>query len=303
MRPALLLSLSLPLALLTTPLAARPWEDQTGRFTVQADLFAFSDSEVVLRRDDGELVRLQVKDLSARDQQYLASKEALEATSTGAVQTWMMKGGWMVVGRIVGYDQQEVVIQRRRGHIYVNNRRFQNLPEFYRDMMMRLVAHFEQTPIPDQAAFEEWVLALRGDPRRFVADGVVLEFENGDEYTVPFIFFLQEDLQLLQSGWDRWVESSKNQQQRRSEDLALQAQARAFHQDRQQRRQVAEMQLMMQAVDAGVTDLWEVILEPKPGVRSPPRFVVVPARVSEQAVQVALRQNPAFVLAAVRKLN
>ena len=63
------------------------------------------------------------------------------------------------------------------------------------------------------------------------------------------------------------------------------------------------MQLMLQAVQAGVVDLWEVYLEPGRGVAGQPQFVVVPARDSRQATQMALAKNPGYVAGPARRVN
>ena len=44
---------------------------------------------------------------------------------------------------------------------------------------------------------------LRGEPRTYTCEGVVLELENGDEYGVPFFFFSEDDLKTLSPGWQR----------------------------------------------------------------------------------------------------
>ena len=62
------------------------------------------------------------------------------------------------------------------------------------------------------------------------------------------------------------------------------------------------MQLGLLAVGSGVTDLWEVYLEPGPRVRGYPQAVVVPARDSDSASYIALQKYPGYVLGPVRKL-
>ena len=49
------------------------------------------------------------------------------------------------------------------------------------------------------------------------------------------------------------------------------------------------MQLKLQAVQAGVTSLWEVTLYPAAGQGGPPQWVVVPGRDSRQATAAAFR--------------
>ena len=58
----------------------------------------------------------------------------------------------------------------------------------------------------------------------------------------------------------------------------------------------------MQAVQAGLTSLWEVTLFPAGGRGGPPLWVVVPGRDSRQATAAALQQNPGFVAGPVRRV-
>ena len=121
------------------------------------------------------------------------------------MQTWTMASGLKVVGRVVDYARKDVTIQQRRGKTYVNDRLFDNLPQVYQRMLPKLVAHFEKTQIDDKRGLDSWVMKLRGEPRTFTCEGVMLELENRDEYGVPFFFFSEADLKVLQPGWQRWV--------------------------------------------------------------------------------------------------
>ena len=290
---------------MSSPLVAREWKDSTGKYSLEADLIAFSDEQVVLKREDGKLVTLERGMLSAADRKYLDSKEAetIRQERTDKSQTWTMKGGLKVVGRPVGYGRKEIVIQRRRGKVYVNDRVLENLPEVYQRMLPRIVAHFEKIKLEDKDDLVTWATKQRGQPRKYTVEGVMLELENGDEYTVPFIFFSEEDLRVLQPGWERWLASEENAAYRQREDFLLRAQAQAYQHDRRVDQQIAAMQLMLSAVDAGITDLWEVYLIPKAGVAALPQFVIVPARDSRQAIVQALAKNPNYVAGPARKLN
>ncbi len=299
----ILLACGLLLTVLTGPLAAREWRDATGKYSVEADLIASSEDRVVLKRKDDKLIAVETAQLSAADKEYLASQEGAKLGEAGELQTWTLRRGWKVVGRVVGYGRKEVVIQRRRGRIFVNDRLLNNLPEVYQYMLPRIVSHFEQIELEDARDFTNWVVAQRGEPRKYVVDGVMLELENGDEYAIPFIFFGPEDLKVLQPGWERWLAVHEDAVRRQQEDLYLRAQAEAYQQDRRFNQQIAGLQLLLMAVDVGVVDLWEVYLEPAAGVAAPPLVVVVPARNSQQAIDQALSRNPRYVLGAARRLN
>ncbi len=288
---------------MTVPVHAREWRDSTGKFSVQAELIASTEDQVVLKREDGRLVALSISQLSAADQEYLKSQEATQLGGAGDLQTWTLKDDWKVNGRVVAYGRKNVVIQRRRGRVYVNDRVFGNLPPIYQRMVPEIVSHFEGVELNDANAFNAWVLRQRGQARTFEVDGVMLELENGDEYAVPFIFFSSDDKKVLQPGWERWLAAHQDEVRRQQEDFFLQAQAEAYFHDRRVNQQIAAMQLTLMAVNAGVVDLWEVYLEPPLGVALPPQFVVVPARNSQQAIEMALSKNPNFFVGSARRLN
>jgi hypothetical protein len=284
---------------------ARQWADSTGKYTVEADLVAFNDQTVVLKRQDHSLVAVPQEKLSAKDRSYVRSEEAAEIGNRAAsqMQTWTMRGGMKVIGRVVDYGRRELSVQRRRGKIYVNDHLFTNLPDVYRKMLPKIVANFENTSIDDEAAFEAWVLKQRGQARTFVCEGVLLELENGDEWGVPFFFFSPEEMKILQPGWDRWLAAANDKAKQEQQAFMLQSQAQAYQQDRLASQQIAMMQLDMQAYSAGLFDLWEVCLYPRPGVASPPLSVVVPGRDSRQATAEALRRNPGFVAGPVGRVS
>jgi hypothetical protein len=285
---------------------ARVWTDTTGKYTIDADLVAFNDKTVVLQRKDHELGAVPIDKLSSADRAYLKSTEAGEIKDrvTGKIQTWTMQDGTKVLGRVVGYARRDVTLQRRRGKIYVNDRVFENLPKIYQRMVPKIVAHFEKMNFVDKQGLEAWLVRQKGQPRTFNLEGVLLELENGDEYGVPFFFFSDEDLQVLQPGWNEWLAEHQDQDYQQAEDhsFMLQTAAAARHQDEQVDRRIALMQLNLQAVQAGVTSLWEVTLYPGRGNAGPPLWVVAPGRNSAQASQNAMSQNPGYVAGPVRKV-
>jgi hypothetical protein len=136
-------------------------------------------------------------------------------------------------------------------------------------------------------------------------DGVVLETENGDEYGVPFFLFSDEDQSFLKGGWDEWRAAHAGRNAAAGEDQAflLQSLAAAHFHDQQVKREIALMQLKMQAIQAGVTTLWEVTLYPAAGQGGPPLWVVVAGRDSRQATVAALEQNPGYVAGAARAVS
>lgn len=286
---------------------ARLWTDSTGHYTIEADLIAFDGKSVVLQRDDHELVFIPIEKLSDQDREYVTSQEAVDAVQRigQAVQNWTLRDGMAISGRVVDYASRDLSVQRRRGNIYVNDRRFTNLPEFYQQLVPRIVAHFENLRRSDLSALESWLVRQRGQERTFHVEGVVLEAENGDEYTVPFFLFSDDDLSLLKPGWDEWLaqHDDHNYEMREGQAFLLRSLAAAHQRDAKVRREIAMLDLTLQAVQAGVTSLWEVTLYPGPGQGGPPRWVVSPGRDSRQATASALGRFPGYVAGPVRRIS
>ncbi len=286
--------------------AARLWTDTTGRYTLDADLVAFNDKSVVLQRADHELVAVPIEILSSPDREYLTSKDAdeLARKSIEGRQTWTLRDGAKIVGRVVDYTHGTLALQRRRGRIYVNDRPLENLPEFYQLLVPKIVAHFENLRGADRRSLETWLVRQRGQRRTFELEGVVLELDNGDEYAVPFFLFADDDLKVLKLGYDEWL-AVHNRNEFDAEDeraFLLRSLAAARQRDSQVQRQIAMLQLQMQAVQTGLTSLWEVTLYPAAGRGGRPQWVVVPGRDSRQAVAAALQQHPGYVVGPVRRV-
>ena len=284
--------------------SARVWTDSTGKYTIEADLIAFNDKSVVLQRGDHELGMIPIDKLSQADRDFLKSEEAGNITSKyGQMQTWTMANGLKVLGHVVDFARHDVTIQRRRGRIYVNDRPFGNLPEVYQVMLPKIVSFFERINPEDKNGLESWAVRQRGQPRTFTLEGVILELENGDEYAVPFFLFSEEDQQLLKGGWERWLAAHGDYDQQQDHTFQLQALVAAHLHDQQAQRQIAMMQLQLQAVQAGLTSLWEVTLYPVRGNPNPPQWVVMPGRNSQDATNAALGKNPGFVAGPVRRVS
>jgi hypothetical protein len=293
------------LALVASTATGREWSDSTGKYSVEAEMVAFNEQLVVLKKADHSLVAVPLTKLSAKDNEYLRSKEAADLSGQSAAQpqTWTMQSGLKVIGKVVDYGRRDMTIQRRRGRIYVNDRPLSNLPEVYRRMVPKIVAHFENIPLDTPEQFEAWVLRQKGQSRTFTCEGVVLELENGDEYGVPFFFFAPEEMKILQPGWDRWLAAANDKAQQEQHAFLLQSQAQAYQRDHLASQQIAMMQLQMQAYSAGLFDLWEVRLYPRPGVAAAPVTVVVPARDSRTAAFEAAQRNPGFVVGPVARVT
>lgn len=285
--------------------SARVWTDSSGHYTLEAELVASNDHMAILKRADGELGAFPLDKLSDRDREFVKSQQAAEAAQKrgSATQTWTLRDGTKIVGRIVDYANHDITLQRRRGRIYVNDRAFENLPEFYQQILPLIVAHFENLQRSDRQALQDWLVRLRGQARTFHVEGVVLETDSGDEYGVPFFLFSDEDQQLLKPGWKDWLALHADDYGGREDNaFLLQAWAAAHQHDAQVKREIAMMQLKLQAVQAGLTSLWEVTLHPPGGHWGRSQWVVVPGRDSRQATTNALQQFPGYVAGPVRRV-
>lgn len=291
---------------LPSAVQARVWTDSTGKYTLEAELVTFNDKSVVLQRADHELVAFPIEKLSKADREYLKSKETAQSVekTTGAAQTWTLRDGTQLMGRVVDYATADITLQRRRSRIYVNNRVLDNLPDFYQKIIPQIVAQKEQLQRNDRRSLEAWLVRQRGEPRTFHLEGVILELEDGDEYAVPFSLLREDDLQVLKPGWDEWLASHRDQKYDDQEHRAfmLRSLVAARQHDRLVQRQIATMQLKLDAVAAGVTSLWEVTIYPAAGRSGAPRWVVVPGRNSQQATEAVLEQNPGYVAGPVRRV-
>jgi len=294
-------------ALCASTLVAREWTDATGKYSLEAELVAADDDTVVLQRADHDLVAVPIDQLSEEDRKYLATGEAKAAEGkwTEGLQTWKLRNGQEIVGRLVDYTSRDVTIERRRRRIYVNDRVLDNLPEFYQQIVPAIVAHFEKLPRADRRGLQNWLTQQGDRPHRYRVDGVVLETENGDEYGVPFFLFNDEDLAVLKPGWNESLarHASDDFAAQQQQAFLLSSLAAARHHDRLVQREIALMQLKLQAVDVGLTSLWEVTLHPGVGTPGPSMWVVVSGRDSRQAAETALQQNPGFVAGPVRRVS
>jgi hypothetical protein len=288
-------------------LPAREWTDKSGQFKVGGTLVAYDDVEITLKLDQKskghELLAIPIQQLSEADRQYLQSEEVkLTLDASESKHTWTLRNGLKVIAKVVDFAKQDVVIQRRRGKIFVNDQLLEAMPEVYQRMVPRIVEHFEHRTLPNDKAFQDWMKEQKANARTFTCEGVVLEFPNGEEFAFPFFLFADSDRALMEPGWQQWEKSTAEAEEQRQHSLYLQSQAAAYQQSQQQQMKMARLQLQLQAVTAGVTDMWEVYLEPGPNIRGYPISVAVYARNSEAAEINALSRNPGYVVGYARKL-
>jgi hypothetical protein len=296
--------IALSVALAAAQAHARKWTDSTGKYTVEADLIAADRLRVVLQNAEHRLISIERDKLSKADQDFVATelRQRQSRRNLNNDQVWTLKNGLKVRARVVAYGKRDVLVQVHNGQLYVNDRRFDNLPEVYQKMVPRIIDHFESDDLQTDADFKAWVAGHEGVTRHYELNGVALELDNGDRYAVPFFFFSDADLKVLQPGWQRWA-AAKEDAERERENLYLQAQAQAYQHDPAANQQVSQLQLGLLGTIAGVTSMWEVQLFPGPGVMAQPMSVVVFARDSRSAVASALNGRPQYLAGPVRRLN
>ena len=266
--------------------AVREWKDGSGNYKVNAQLIARDAKSVVLRKDNGELITLPIADLSTQDSQYLQSQEDESSALPKSTQTFRLKSGISLRGKIVDFHEHDITIQRRLGRIYVNHKWFDRLPKVYRNIVPHIVEHFTKKRVVGEKGLQEWVLTLKGQPRTFRCQGLLVELDDQHLYCIPFFLFSDESVKSLRPGWERWLNSQEDDERREHESYLLRAQARAYEMQKQQQlRQIQQLQLNLQAYDAGLVDLWEVSMFPATAAYGVPLSVVVPARNSQQAAE------------------
>jgi hypothetical protein len=282
----------------------RLWTDTSGHYQVEADLIAYSDTQVVLKKTNGELISIAVQDLSPDDQEYLRSKEAQDRASSqsSATRTWTLAGGLKVNGRVVDYASRDVIVERHLGKTYVNDQSLDNLPAVYQQMVSKIVNHFEGTDLADRKALDAWLVRHAGK-HTYHCEGVLLELEDGDRYGIPFFLFSDQDQSALRPGWERWQAAQEDRRQQEEHSFLLRSQVQATQEQTEQMKQIAQVQLQLQAYDAGLFDLWEVALYPPQGSFGQPMSVVVPGRDSRQAAEAALQQYPNYAVGPIARVR
>ena len=232
---------------MTSGADARLWTDDSGRYTLEANLLAFNENSVILQRPDHDLVAFPIEQLSRRIANTCGRKRRTNCRASRSMgcKPGRFANGAKIVGRVVDFAQGDMSVQMRRGRVYVNDRPLENLPEFYQLLLPQIVAHFENMSFGDRQSFESWLVRQRGQRRTYSLEGIVLETENGDEYSVPFFLFADDDQTLLKSGYEGWAAARSGDDFGALDDRAfrLRSLAAARQRDRQVQREIAQLQL------------------------------------------------------------
>lgn len=327
----LLLGLFALLTLTNTALARR-WTDASGHYSVDADLIAFNARTVVLQKAKNDLISAPIKSLSKADRDHLETlRKADTPKKSAAYQVWELNGGWKVEGDVVSYMTKDFVVELKDGDIVVNDQPFAEMSAVRQQIMPRIVGSFENLSITTTKQLEAWA-AKQDEPRTFETKGVLVRLRNEELLPVPFFFFSDDDLKLLEPGYESWVSNRKTQVTRPADTIAdvepentpapqtvpepansprdpfddeslyLEAMAKTYYQDRSEMRRIQQLRFQLEAYQAGLFDLWEVALYPKT-FRSYPLRVVVPGRNSNEARINAVRRYPGHTVGAIAKVR
>ncbi|MGA2620967.1 MAG: hypothetical protein ABSF26_25370 [Thermoguttaceae bacterium] len=289
------------------------WSDSGGRFSGAAALVDYDGDTVVLKNPSGKLAALPIARLSTADREYLRSQATLAAiqTLTNRDHVWRLLDGTKLIGQARDFSHQKLVLQRRLGEMLVNGKPFKALTELQQYAVLKTVRHFDDTPLPDAAALDNWGARQRGQPRQFKSEAVLLELQDGQQATVPFFLFALDDQQYLRPGWERWLAAeqkavsagqtaSPNAPNPPPPQQVAQAQqelARQYVRDRW-----ASSLLELTAVGAGLIDEWRVYLYPKPLGMAPPFMIVIPGRDSYTAWANAEALYPNYMVGGIARV-
>lgn len=284
---------------------ARVWSSTNGQFKVEADVIAFNEKLVVLKKESGDLIAVELEHLSAEDQQYVAAKETVDATKKNVdeMQTWTGKDGLKIRGRIVAFGRKDLKVQRKLGVVHINDTKFSAIDPLHQKLVLKILSHLEKTKLEDEKQLETWAKSIGGEPKVYPLEGVLMQLESGDEIGVPFFLFSSQDLEVLQPGWEVWKEKDASDHAREQENFLMKSAAVAYQRDRKQQQQIEMVKLDLLAAATGVVNIWQVGLVPRPGVYGRPMTVMVPAMSSGIASELALQKYPGYTIFGVRRAS
>lgn len=289
----------------TTTVHARTWKSAVGEYSLQADAIAFNETTVILKKGSGDLVAVELAELCEDDREYVKSKEFGEAISESLseLQTWTSEDGLKIRGRVLAFGRKDLSVYRQRGKVIVNGTPFAKIDPLQQQVVLKALSELEGQTLSNEAQLTAWAKGLGGEAKVTPLEGVLMELESGDRIAVPFFLFDSKDRKALQPGWRAWLDAEKDEQMQQRESLMMQSEAMQYQRNQQQYQQVELLKLNMLAVATGITSIWEVGLQANAGVYSRPTSVVVSARDSQTASQMAMQQYPGFQLAYVRRVS
>lgn len=303
----------------------RQWADESGKFSVEAELLTADKDFVVLeRKTDGELIAVRRKELSKKDQAFISANTDDQANDTSTAQkledsanqtsqpydsTWKMSDGQIVKGRLIGFGTQELIIKRERGRIFVNDRELDELPPAYAKIVPDVVSRVDDKEIKTREELESHLADNGAGPFTYRVEGIQLELATWGAITIPVSLLAANEAKQVQPAWERWqasnddgVSESDRVATSSQERLVLDSQERYRRRAEQRERLLKMMELNLLAVQSDITDVWEVALYPRQRYGYP-RTVVVTARDSLQAKQQVIRKYPGWRIGPIAKVS
>lgn len=291
------------------PAAARVWTDATGAHSFEGDLIAASAETALLRVEEGELYACVIKELSESDRTFIKDylKAQPAAKNPEQMQQWTGRDGFTFKGRVIGYGTRKITLSFFGDHLRVNKQPIREIDPIYKMMIPKIVAEFDDRSVKTETDLRKWGKKLRGKDRTLEVDGVLMRLANREEVAVPLFLFSEDERTVLEQGWDTWHAAASEQASQERESFLAEASAAEYQRSRAQQvksnQQIQLMQLGMMAVNSGITNVWQVQLFPRPGVRARPMVVVLPGRNSGEASAMAIKKYPGYVTGAVRQMN
>ncbi|TWT79842.1 hypothetical protein CA13_12490 [Planctomycetes bacterium CA13] len=305
---------SLLFALVIYPLAASPlatarqWSSRDGNYKLEADLVAFNDTTIVLKRENGDLVGVERNELSDADQAFVGSDDTSSAIKKSAeqMQTWTSADGMQVRGRVLAYGRSTMKVNRKLGKVYINDVAFDQFAPLHQRLVLRILSELENQTLENRKQLQAWAMGLGANVKEHPLQGVLMELESGDKLALPFFLFAQEDLKVLKPGWESWLENEQDSVASQRESLYMQAEAMQYQQQEEHReelRRIEMLKLTMMANATGLIKIWEVGLQPMGGNNWRRTSVIIPAQNSAQASQIAMQNYPGFKIYGIRKVR
>jgi len=287
----------------------RTWTSAQGGLELRGEWIGANDTTVILKRQgSGRLAAVELAELSKEDQEYVRKQVAGEATGVDDkdMQTWTSTNGLQIRGRVLAYGKQDYTIGKIRGVTTINGKAFSTMDPLHQRIALRVLSELEEMPIDSEADLSRFMKQLGGQPKTYPLEGVLMQLKSGDEIAVPFFLFSKQDLQVLQPGWESWKQVHESDIERERQDLMMRTEAMHYQQQQAaeaQRQQMEVLKLHMLAARTGLTSIWEVMMQPGPGVYGRPTSVMVTARNSQIATQMVLPNYPGYRLIGVRKAS
>ncbi|EKK00641.1 hypothetical protein RBSH_04088 [Rhodopirellula baltica SH28] len=289
----------------------RTWTSADGAYKLEGELIGSNDTTAILkRRGSGRLAAVELKDLSEEDRDFVKkqTKDDSERESSGDIEmhTWTSRDGLKIRAKILAYGKKEYTLDRKLGAVTINGKAFSTFDPLHQKLILRVLSVLEKTPLEKESDLNKFVSLFAGQPKTYPLEGVLMELPSGDQIAVPFFMFGEEDLDVLQAGWENWQKYHSDEEARAREDLMMRSEASHYQQtmaQEQQRQQLEVLKFNMAAVRTGLTSVWEVQIAPNVGVYGRPTSVMVTARDSLTATQMVLPNYPGYSMIGVRKVS